>query len=77
LNGIADKTISLTKFVIEYENLVALMHSSEFDEDFRCKLGAPARVVKKSGILDQAAQVYTCKIFKLFENEFLNSLAIV
>ena len=33
--------------------------------------------VKNSSILDHAAQVYTRKIFKLFENEFLNSLAMV
>jgi hypothetical protein len=55
LNGIAGKTTSLTKFVIEYDNLVARMRSSEFDEDFRCKQGAPPRAVKKSGILDHAA----------------------
>uniref|UniRef100_A0A2N9GXD7 MULE transposase domain-containing protein n=1 Tax=Fagus sylvatica TaxID=28930 RepID=A0A2N9GXD7_FAGSY len=59
LNGIAGKTTSLTKFVIEYDNLVARMRSSEFDEDFRCKQGVPPRAVKKSGILDHAAQVYT------------------
>ena len=52
------------------------MHSSEFNEYFRCKQGAPQRAIKKSGILGHAAQVYTCKIFLLFENEYLNSLAI-
>ena len=52
------------------------MHSSKFNEDFRCKQGAPQRAVKKSGILSHAAQVYTCKIIRLFEYEFLNSLAI-
>ena len=45
LNGIANKTISLTKFVIEYDNLVACMHSLEFDEDFRCKQGALPRAI--------------------------------
>ncbi|KAK4592468.1 hypothetical protein RGQ29_016852 [Quercus rubra] len=77
LNGIANKSISLTKFVIEYGNALADMRSSELDEDFRCKQGAPQKVVKKSGILGHAAQVYTCKIFNLFENQFLNSLAMV
>ena len=77
LNGIANKSISLTKFVIEYENVLADMRSSELDEDFRCKQGAPQKAVKKSGILGHAAQVYTCKIFDLFENQFLNSLAMV
>ena len=41
LNGIANKSISLTKFVIEYENVLGGMRSSELDEDFRCKQGAP------------------------------------
>ena len=52
------------------------MRSSKFNEDFRCKQGAPQRAVKKSGILSHATQVYTCKIIRLFEYEFLNSLAI-
>ena len=45
LNGIANKTISLTKFVIEYENVLVDMHSSELGEDFRCKQGAPQKAV--------------------------------
>uniref|UniRef100_A0A7N2KUU4 FAR1 domain-containing protein n=1 Tax=Quercus lobata TaxID=97700 RepID=A0A7N2KUU4_QUELO len=53
------------------------MRSSELDEDFRCKQGAPQKAVKKSGILGHAAQVYTYKIFNLFENQFLNSLAMI
>ena len=52
------------------------MHSSEFNEYFQCKQGVTQRAIKKSGILGHAAQVYTCKIFLLFENEYLNSLAI-
>ena len=52
------------------------MRSSKFNEDFRCKQDAPQRVGKKSGILGHTAQVYTCKIFKLFDYEFLNSLTI-
>ena len=76
LNNIADTTISLTNFVIKYENVLASMRSSEFNEDFRCKQGASQRAVKKSEILGHATQVYTCKIFRLFDYEFLNSLAI-
>ena len=77
LNGIANKTISLTKFVIEYENVLVGMHSSKLDEDFQCKQGAPQKAVKKSGILGHTAQVYTCKIFNLFENQFLNNEIVV
>ena len=77
LNSIANKSISLAKFVIEYENVLADMRSSKLDEDFQCKQGAPKKAVKESGILGHATQVYTCKIFNLFENQFLNSLAMV
>ena len=76
MNNIAYTTISLTNFVIEYESVLTGMCSSEFNEDFQCKQDSPQKAVKKSDILDHAAQVYTCKIFKLFEYEFLNSLAI-
>ena len=51
LNGIANKTISLTNFVIEYENVLVGMHSLELDEDFQYKQGALQKVVKKSCIL--------------------------
>ena len=77
LNGIANKTISLTKFVIEYENVLVGMRSSKLDEDFQCKQGAPQKAIKKSGILGHTAQVYTCKIFNSFENQFLNSEIVV
>ena len=53
------------------------MRSSELTEDHRCKQGAPPRAVKKSGILGHASQIYTDKMFKIFEGEFLNSLAMV
>ena len=43
---------------------------------FDASKAPPQRAVKKSGILGHAAQVYTCKIFRLFEYEFLNSLTI-
>ena len=76
MNNIAYTTISLTNFVIEYESVLAGMCSSKFNEDFQCKQDTSQKAVKKSGILGHATQVYTCKIFKLFEYEFLNSLAI-
>ena len=47
LNNIAGKTTSLTNFVIEYDNLVVGMHSSELDEDYLCKQGASQKTVKK------------------------------
>ena len=69
LNDIVDKTINLTKFVIEYDDIVADMSSLELNEDFRCKQDAPQRAMKKNGILGHAAQVYTYKMFKIFEKK--------
>ncbi|XP_048320933.1 protein FAR1-RELATED SEQUENCE 5 isoform X4 [Ziziphus jujuba] len=74
LVGLANDITSLSKFVIAYEKLVASMRSSEFNEDFRCKQGAQSKVLKKSGILGQASNVYTNKIYKLFEEELLGSI---
>lgn len=76
MNNIVDTTISLTNFVIKYESVLASMCSSEFNEDFQCKQGTLQRAVKKSGILGHTAQGYACKIFRLFDYEFLYSLAI-
>ena len=77
LTNIANKIKSLTNFIIKYENVFLGMHSLDFKEDFKCKQGDPQRSIKRSNILCHAAWVYTCKIFKLFENEFLNSFAIM
>lgn len=41
LNGLTSATTSLTKFVLAFENTVSRWRSSEADEDFRCKQGAP------------------------------------
>ncbi|CAL8174361.1 unnamed protein product [Prunus armeniaca] len=53
------------------------MHSSELEESFRRNQGLPSRIDKSSGILNHAATVYTRKIFKLFEREFVDSLAVM
>lgn len=37
LTNIANKTKSLTNFVIKYENVFLGMHSLDFKEDFKCK----------------------------------------
>ncbi|KAF2296696.1 hypothetical protein GH714_001308 [Hevea brasiliensis] len=75
LTGIANITTSLTHFSLAYENIVAGLRSKELDEDFRCKQGKPVTAVKYSGILEHAVKIYTCKMYMLFEKEFLHSLA--
>ncbi|KAF2318813.1 hypothetical protein GH714_010909 [Hevea brasiliensis] len=66
LNGIANKSISLTKFVLSFEDVVARWRSEEANEDYNCKKGLPSLAIRNSGILNHAAKVYTNKIFKLF-----------
>ncbi|XP_055960968.1 protein FAR1-RELATED SEQUENCE 5-like [Mercurialis annua] len=75
LNGLSNKTTSLSKFVLAFENHVADWRSAEASLDFDCKQGVPCCVVKTSSILNHAAHIYTIRIFKMFEQEFLNSVA--
>lgn len=75
LNGIASKTTCLTKIFLAFEDLVVGWHSIELELDFHCKPGLPSCAIKNSGIMNHGAKIYTHKIFKLFENEFLNGVA--
>lgn len=53
------------------------MRSSELEESFCCNQGLPSRIAKSSVILNHVATVHTRKIFKLFEKEFVDSLAVM
>ncbi|KAK4757881.1 hypothetical protein SAY87_019182 [Trapa incisa] len=68
------KITSLTRFALEVDELVARWRDSELKLNFRCKQGAPPLVIKKSSICQQAAQIYTHKIFELFEQEYLEGV---
>ncbi|OWM84071.1 protein FAR1-RELATED SEQUENCE 5-like [Punica granatum] len=73
--GISSSKITcLTRFAIEVDELVARWRDSELKSNFRCKQGAPPLVIKKSSICHQAAQIYTHKIFELFEQEYLEGV---
>ncbi|BBG93807.1 FAR1-related sequence 5 [Prunus dulcis] len=71
------KTMSLTQFVHHYDKQAEKMRSSELEESFRCNQGLPSRIAKSSGLLNHAATIYTRKIFKLFEKEFVDSLGVM
>ncbi|CAL2265432.1 unnamed protein product [Prunus armeniaca] len=71
------KTMSLTQFVHHYDKQAEKMRSSELEESFRCNQGLPSRIAKSSGLLNHVATVYTRKIFKLFEKEFVDSLGVM
>ncbi|KAK4760089.1 hypothetical protein SAY87_023220 [Trapa incisa] len=70
----SSKITSLTRFALEVDELVARWHDAEVKLNFRCKQGAPPLVIKKSSICQQAAQIYTHKIFELFEQEYLEGV---
>ncbi|KAF2285971.1 hypothetical protein GH714_009272 [Hevea brasiliensis] len=59
LNGIANKSISLTKFVLSFEDVVARWRSEETSEDYNCKKGLPSLTIRNSGILNHAAKTVT------------------
>ncbi|KAI5352456.1 hypothetical protein L3X38_005347 [Prunus dulcis] len=71
------KTMSLTQFVHHYDKQAEKMRSSELEESFRCNQGLSSRIAKSSGLMNHAATVYTRKIFKLFEKEFVDSLGVM
>ncbi|CAN6686384.1 unnamed protein product [Malus baccata var. baccata] len=73
---ISTKTMRLIEFVHHYDKQAVKMRTSESEESYRCNQGLPSRVAQRSGILKHAATVYTRKMFKIFEKEFLNSLAV-
>lgn len=59
------KTFTLTKFVKQYGDNVEQHREAEKLEDYRCTHGKPYLRVSV-GILNHAAEVYTCKIFGMF-----------
>ncbi|CAK7329429.1 unnamed protein product [Dovyalis caffra] len=44
------------------------------EEDFHCKQSRPPLAIRGSGILNHVSNVYTHKLFKLFEEEFKNAI---
>lgn len=71
------KPANLEDFLYQYEDTATRMRLAEFEDDFRCNQGLPARASKSSGILMQAADIYTIEIFELFQEEMVESLSVV
>ncbi|PKA51769.1 Protein FAR1-like sequence 5 [Apostasia shenzhenica] len=72
--NIIPNTSSLTQCFIQVEKLLHGWRQSEANEDFNCNQSTPACAIKHSPILRHASQVYTNKMYKLFEREFLDGL---
>ncbi|XP_059650165.1 protein FAR1-RELATED SEQUENCE 5-like [Cornus florida] len=71
---IACKSMTLTEFVQHYDGSASRMPEIEVADDFTCARGKPPLLMPNNCTLLHAAQVYTHKIFKMFQAEFLKAL---
>jgi hypothetical protein len=69
---LGNKSTSLTNSVLGFEKLVKGWRRNESEEDFHCAQDVPTLAIKYSQILRHASKVYTHKIYKIFEKEFLD-----
>lgn len=72
LSSIADESISPTNFVLEFDKLVGSWRTNESLEDIQCNQSPPEYTVKHNSVLQHAAEVYTHKVYKSLETEFLD-----
>ncbi|KAF7848065.1 hypothetical protein BT93_L2326 [Corymbia citriodora subsp. variegata] len=71
----ACKSMTLSEFVIHYEKQLEKMCNTEIADDYECARGKPYIMVKNSGILQHAVEVYTHVIYLNFQAEFLHVLS--
>ncbi|KAI9162505.1 hypothetical protein LWI28_027987 [Acer negundo] len=70
------KSITPSDFVLHYWKTAEQQRREELEEDFRGNESAPAIILRSSAILKQAAKVYTCSMFRLFQEELLECLSL-
>ncbi|KAJ3675185.1 hypothetical protein LUZ60_004227 [Juncus effusus] len=70
-DGIADKSGNLGKFFFSAEKLTEDWREKEYEEDIHLNQKAIVCAIKYSEILNHASKIYTHKIYKLFELEYL------
>jgi hypothetical protein len=71
-NNVSDKLTSLCAIAVAVDKQTEDWREKELDEDARCLQKPPACIIKHSDILNHAAKVYTHRIYKLFETDFLD-----
>ncbi|KAG2614963.1 protein FAR1-RELATED SEQUENCE 5-like isoform X1 [Panicum virgatum] len=72
LSSIDDESTSLATFVHKLDKTVGIWRKNESLEDIQCNQAAPECIVKHSRILQHAAEVYTHKVYKSLEKDFLD-----
>ncbi|KAK3158154.1 hypothetical protein QOZ80_2AG0133550 [Eleusine coracana subsp. coracana] len=71
-SGISDKLTSLSALAVAVDKQTEDWREKEYDEDTRCCQKPLTCIIKHSDILNHAAKVYTHRIYKLFETDFLD-----
>ncbi|KAK0595387.1 hypothetical protein LWI29_006104 [Acer saccharum] len=66
------KSITPSDFVLHYLKTVEQQRREELEEDFH----GTTIILRSSAILKQAAKVYTCSMFRLFQEELLGCLSL-
>jgi hypothetical protein len=72
LSSIANESTSPTQFILDFDKLVGSWRTNESAEDIQCTQTSPESRVKHRSILEHAAEVYTRKVYKSLETEYLD-----
>lgn len=68
--------MTLLKFAQQYQKLAMEQRKNELDEDLCCNETSPLMILKGSTLEKKAADVYTCTMFKLFQEELRGCLSV-
>ncbi|XP_006663840.1 protein FAR1-RELATED SEQUENCE 5-like [Oryza brachyantha] len=72
LSSIADESTPPNQFILEFDKLVGSWRTDESAEDIQCNQTSPDCTIKHSSILQHAAEIYTRKVYKSLEMEYLD-----
>ncbi|XVF54294.1 hypothetical protein PTKIN_Ptkin05aG0169500 [Pterospermum kingtungense] len=68
--------MTLLKFAQQYQKLAKELRKNELEEDLCCSKTSPLMILKGSSLEKQAADVFTCTMFKLFQEELRGCLSV-
>ncbi|XVF09094.1 hypothetical protein REPUB_Repub07fG0061500 [Reevesia pubescens] len=70
------ENMTLPKFAQQYQQVAEEQRKNELDEDLCSNKTSPLMILKGSALEKQAADVYTCTMFKLFQEELRGCLSV-
>ncbi|PKA51231.1 Protein FAR1-like sequence 5 [Apostasia shenzhenica] len=71
-HGISKPTSTLTDCFLSLERAIARWRQAELDEDFMCSQKSATPTIQYSPLLNQAREVYTIKIYNIFQKLLVN-----